>query len=214
MSLTGEAVEAPGAAARRRVRAVLVGVRRVPGRQRAGGALVGAQSRRSARPAPRRPRNPTSSPRRSIRRHSVPSAFEPVRMSCSTGAGEPVHCPLMRWPRSSRKTPASPVRACSSVTLLATGARFALCQGPCRSGPGRGSAGCRSPGRARRSGRRARCARPGRRRRRALTCGVGSGEPSEVACRARRARHEEANDGTDGAVGNLITAARHDEDKE
>ena len=42
---------------------------------------------------------------------SVPSAFDPVRMSCSTGAGEPVHWPLMRCPRSSTNSAASPVRA-------------------------------------------------------------------------------------------------------
>ena len=51
-------------------------------------------------------------------------------MSCSIGVGELGHWPLMRWPRSSRKTAASPLRACSSVTLAATIAPAALCHGP------------------------------------------------------------------------------------
>src|SRR6185295_4260807 len=44
---------------------------------------------------------------------NVPSALDPVRMSCCTGLGEPVHCPGMRWPRSSTNTVESPVRAWS-----------------------------------------------------------------------------------------------------
>src|SRR6185503_4599622 len=40
-----------------------------------------------------------------------PSAVDPVRMSCSTGEGEPDHWPLIRWLRSSTNTVASPRRA-------------------------------------------------------------------------------------------------------
>ena len=61
---------------------------------------------------------------------SVPSPFDPVRMSCSTGLGEPVHWPLMRCPRSSRNRAASPVRECNSATLFATSCRLALYHGP------------------------------------------------------------------------------------
>src|ERR1041385_1241089 len=61
---------------------------------------------------------------------SVPSAFEPVRMSCSTGAGDPGHCPLMRRPVSSMKSAASPVRACSSSRLRAISTPLALRHGP------------------------------------------------------------------------------------
>ena len=61
---------------------------------------------------------------------SVPSAFDPVRMSCCTGGGDPVHCPGMRWPRSSRKTAASPFRACRSVRFAATVTPFTFTHGP------------------------------------------------------------------------------------
>ena len=61
---------------------------------------------------------------------TVPSAFEPVRMSCSHGVGDPVHWPLMRCPRSSTNTAASPLRAWSSERLFATSWRLALYQGP------------------------------------------------------------------------------------
>src|SRR5688572_27987451 len=60
----------------------------------------------------------------------VPSAFDPVRMSCSLGPGDPVHCPLMRRPFSSTKTEASPERLCNSVRLLATTTPLALNHGP------------------------------------------------------------------------------------
>src|SRR5678815_1437524 len=59
----------------------------------------------------------------------VPSAFDPVSASCSTGDGDPVHCPLIRWPRSSMKIAASPVRAWSSVRLFATTTLFAFLHG-------------------------------------------------------------------------------------
>src|SRR5262245_8459977 len=61
---------------------------------------------------------------------SVPSAFEPVRMSCSTGAGDPGHWPLIRRPVWSMKSEASPVRECSSSRFLATSTPLALRQGP------------------------------------------------------------------------------------
>src|SRR5262245_5786862 len=61
---------------------------------------------------------------------SVPSAFDPVRMSCCTGDGDPLHWPLMRWPRSSTKTAASPLLACSAVRSAATVAPLAFTHGP------------------------------------------------------------------------------------
>src|SRR5262245_22367148 len=61
---------------------------------------------------------------------SVPSAVEPVRMSCSTGDGDPGHCPLIRRPFSSTNSEASPVREWSSPTFLATSTPLALRQGP------------------------------------------------------------------------------------
>src|SRR5467141_403617 len=62
--------------------------------------------------------------------NSPPSAPDPVMMSCSTGDGDPGHWPLMGWPFSSMNTVASPLRAWSSVRLLATKAPFALNHGP------------------------------------------------------------------------------------
>ena len=61
---------------------------------------------------------------------SVPSAFEPVRMSCSTGAGDPGHCPLIRRPCSVMNSAASPVRECSSSTFLAMRTPLASRHGP------------------------------------------------------------------------------------
>src|SRR5262245_50583623 len=61
---------------------------------------------------------------------SVPSLFEPVRTSCSTGLGDPAHWPLIRSPRSFTSPLASPERACRSVRLLATSIMLALYQGP------------------------------------------------------------------------------------
>ena len=61
---------------------------------------------------------------------SLPSALEPVRTSCWTGEGDPAHWPLMRWPRSSRKTAASPRRACRAARSLATMTPAELNQGP------------------------------------------------------------------------------------
>src|SRR4029434_7348935 len=61
---------------------------------------------------------------------SVPSAVEPVRMSCSTGDGDPAHCPLIRRPFSSMRSAALPVRECSSSRFLATSTPLALRQGP------------------------------------------------------------------------------------
>src|SRR4051812_37090881 len=51
-------------------------------------------------------------------------------MSCCTGEGDPLHCPLIRWPRSSTNTAASPLRACSSVTFDATVTPLKLIHGP------------------------------------------------------------------------------------
>jgi len=62
--------------------------------------------------------------------NSVPSAPDPVMMSCSTGDGDPGHWPLIGWPFSSTNTVESPLRAWSSVRLLATMTPFALNQGP------------------------------------------------------------------------------------
>src|SRR6185436_4719219 len=59
-----------------------------------------------------------------------PSDVEPVRMSCWFGPGEPAHWPLMRSPRSSRNSAASPLRAWSCATSPATGAPRAFNQGP------------------------------------------------------------------------------------
>src|SRR5258705_7289983 len=61
---------------------------------------------------------------------SVPSAFEPVMMSCSTGAGDPVHWPLIGLPCSSTKMVELPVRECRSARLAATVAPLALTHGP------------------------------------------------------------------------------------
>src|SRR5947207_15573754 len=63
-------------------------------------------------------------------RMSVPSAFDPVRMSCSTGGGDPSHWPGMRWPCSATHTFASPFLACSSVTPPATRIPLAFTHGP------------------------------------------------------------------------------------
>ena len=59
-----------------------------------------------------------------------PSAVDPVRMSCSTGVGEPAHCPLIRSPCSLTNSSASPVREWRSVRLFAMRSRFALNHGP------------------------------------------------------------------------------------
>src|SRR4029453_7704549 len=61
---------------------------------------------------------------------SVPSAVEPVRMSCSIGDGDPDHCPLIRRPFSAMKSAALPVRECSSSRFLATSTPLAWRQGP------------------------------------------------------------------------------------
>src|SRR6185503_5943967 len=39
---------------------------------------------------------------------NVPSGADPVRMSCSTGDGDPIHWPLIRFPFSSTKRSAFP----------------------------------------------------------------------------------------------------------
>src|SRR5262245_35331997 len=51
-------------------------------------------------------------------------------MSCCTGLGDPLHWPLMRRPRSSTNTEASPLRAWRSVTLAATVMPAAFTHGP------------------------------------------------------------------------------------
>ena len=61
---------------------------------------------------------------------SLPSAVDPVRMSCSLGVGEPVHWPLIWRPRSSTNSVGSPVRAWSSVRSRAIVTPLALIHGP------------------------------------------------------------------------------------
>ena len=82
----GETVNASCAAARCCIRAVLVLVRRVPRRQSPGGALTG--------PIPSEcPTCPMADAESDVQsahvwpEASVPSAFDPVRMSCSFGVG-------------------------------------------------------------------------------------------------------------------------------
>src|SRR6185436_7343911 len=61
---------------------------------------------------------------------SVPSAADPVMMSCSTGGGDPIHWPLMGFPFSSTKSVELPFIAWSSVTLFATRTSLELIHGP------------------------------------------------------------------------------------
>src|SRR4029079_9701792 len=61
---------------------------------------------------------------------TLPSAVEPVRMSCSVGLGDPGHPPGTGWPRSSTNKIGFPLRAWRSVRSLPTMRPLALNQGP------------------------------------------------------------------------------------
>lgn len=104
-------------------------MRRVPDRVSAG-RVAHSPSRRNDPPEPGGLKPPMSKSLHVLPAMTLPSAVEPVRMSCALGLGESGHWPGTRWPRSSRNTSASPLRACSSPRSLATTTPLAFEQGP------------------------------------------------------------------------------------
>src|SRR5262245_21441027 len=60
---------------------------------------------------------------------TMPSAVEPVRMSCTLGVGEPDHCPGTLAPFSSRNRSALPLgNMCSAARFAASIWPLMLCQ--------------------------------------------------------------------------------------
>ena len=132
-----EAVEPAGASAWCRIIATTVVMRGVPrrdvvrwrGRRRAvGSEAVGVADARDEVAAIRRSTVRHATVGRShgggpvgaglAGRQGSPSAFVPVRTSCSSGVGAPVHWPLIITPCSSMKMVGSPFRMCNVVKFL------------------------------------------------------------------------------------------------
>ena len=127
---------------------------------------VGGPSRRNAQPGPATLAEVDVQSAHVNPAATVPSAFDPVRISCCDRR------------RGTRPLPVDSLTALIHEHVGVTGARMELghvvgdvhavgvdTTDPCRSGRARGSADFRSPGRARRSGTRAMCDHPVQRRR-------------------------------------------------
>ena len=125
---------------------------------------------------------------------SVPSAFDPVSMSCWTGVGEPVHWPLIRFPRSSRKSGGVAGVRVQFGQVVGDEREAGVVPGDLsRSGCARASADCRWRVPLDAGDRRARCESPVRRRRPAADRWRRRPRGLQDCRSSRGAGHEEAH---------------------